>query len=205
MLPYNQKYIVWDLETEGLNLRYSRPWELSYLVYQGTKLIKKRQIYIALDDFNLSPLIRKLCNFDERKYNTEKVSPKEAWLEFKNLLYDPNYKIVGQNILKYDINILKILCEMCEEELDFSFIDRILDTRPLALAHRCDLEKPRKGDIVEWQYKVLNDRDLKARVSQSALLKYFGIEHDPNLLHDGLYDCQMTWEVFKCLKKCLEI
>lgn len=206
MLKFDQKYITWDCETEGLNLKYSRPWELSYLICQGNKILKKRQMYIDIEGLYLKPLIKKLCNFDQKKYDREKIPPQEAWDEFKELLYNPDYKLIGQNVLKYDIHILAILSEICEEDIDFSFIDRIFDTRPLAVAEKNNLEKPRKGDIVQWQYKVLADPNLKQRgVSQGMLLKYFGIEHDPNRLHSGLYDIQMTWEIFKQLKKILEL
>lgn len=205
MLKYDQKYIVADLETTGLNLRYSRPWELSYLICQGNNVLDRVQIYIDLPNFNLSNKIKKLCNFDEKKYDLNKVSPEEAWERFKKVLYDDQYMVIGQNILKYDVNILNILVEMCGEELDFSFIERILDTRPLAVAHKSELEKPRNGTLIEWQYKVLNDRSLKARAGQASLLKFFGIDHDPEMLHDALYDVEMTWEIFKCLRKCLKL
>ena len=33
-----QKYIVFDLETEGLNLRYSKPWQLGFLIAEGDGL-----------------------------------------------------------------------------------------------------------------------------------------------------------------------
>jgi DNA polymerase III alpha subunit (gram-positive type) len=205
MLKYDQKYIIFDAETEGLNLRYSRPWELSYLIAQGNSVIRKKQLYIDIEGLYLKPFIKKLCGFDQKLFDQNKIAPDKAWDEFKEFLYDPSYKLVGQNILKYDIHILAVLAEICGEDIDFSFIDRILDTRPLALAEKNNLEKPRKGDIVQWQYKVLNDRSLKGRVSQKMLLKYFGIEHDEGLLHDGLYDCEMTWEIFKQLRKILEL
>lgn len=205
MLPYNQKYLIFDLETEGLNYKYSRPWELSYLLAEGNKITKRRQLFIDIPNLDLPSFLRKLCNFDQKKYDREKKPPREVWTEFKKYLYDPKYKIIGQNILKYDANILCILAEICKEDIDFSFIDRMLDTMPLAKAHRGGLEKPRSGDIVEWQYKILNDRSLKARVNQKALLKFFGLEFDEKRLHEAIYDCEMTFEIFKQLKKCLEL
>ena len=34
----NQKYIVFDFETEGLNLRYSRPWQLGFIEVEGKSI-----------------------------------------------------------------------------------------------------------------------------------------------------------------------
>ena len=35
------KYIVFDFETEGLNLRYSRPWQLGFVVVEAGKITKE--------------------------------------------------------------------------------------------------------------------------------------------------------------------
>ena len=43
----NQKFLVFDIESNGLNLHYSRPWELSYAVFSlknGVESIKTRLI-----------------------------------------------------------------------------------------------------------------------------------------------------------------
>ena len=101
--------------------------------------------------------------------------------------------------------MLKVLADICNKSLDFSFMDRILDTRPLALSYREGLEKPKNASLLEWQNKIINDRTIKSKASQLTLLKLFGIEFDKEKLHDGLYDCQMTWQVFLQLKKVLSL
>lgn len=205
MLDITQKYIILDAETEGLNLKYSRPWEFSFLLCQGGRILKKEELYVDVPNLDLPAHLKKLCGFDPHKYNSIKRPAVEVWDKIKKYLYDSEYKVIGQNILGFDIFILAILAEMAGEKIDYSFVDRILDTRPLAVAHRCGIEKPRNGSLIEWQYKILNDRSLKAKASQSALLKLFNIPHDPKRLHEGLYDTEMTWEVFKQLRKVLEL
>ena len=205
MIPYNQKYCVFDFETEGLNLKYSRPWELSYLITQGNKVLSQEQIYIDLPNFNLSKEVRELTSFNDEKYNSKKTTPENAFEKFSKIISDPQYILVGQNILKFDVYMLKVLADICNKSLDFSFMDRILDTRPLALAYREGLQKPKNDSMLEWQSKTINDRTIKSKASQLTLLKLFGIEFDKEKLHDGLYDCQMTWQVFLQLKKVLSL
>ena len=205
MIAYNQKYCVFDFETEGLNLKYSRPWELSYLITQGNKVLSQEQIYIDLSNFNLSKEVRELTSFNDEKYNSKKTTPENAFEKFSKIISDPQYILVGQNILKFDVYMLKVLADICNKSLDFSFMDRILDTRPLALAYREGLQKPKNDSMLEWQSKTINDRTIKSKASQLTLLKLFGIEFDKEKLHDGLYDCQMTWQVFLQLKKVLSL
>ena len=49
----NQKYIVFDTETEGLNLRYSRPWQLSFIEAVGPKVVKSHDLFIDFEDLSL--------------------------------------------------------------------------------------------------------------------------------------------------------
>jgi DNA polymerase III alpha subunit (gram-positive type) len=205
MIAYNQKYCVFDFETEGLNLKYSRPWELSYLIAQGNKVLSQEQLYIDLSDFNLSKEVRELTSFNDEKYNSKKTIPENAFEKFSKIINDPQYILVGQNLLKFDVYMLKVLADICNKSLDFSFMDRILDTRPLALAYREGLQKPKNDSMLEWQSKIINDRTIKSKASQLTLLKLFGIEFEKEKLHDGLYDCQMTWQIFLQLKKVLSL
>lgn len=206
MLKFDQLYFLFDTETEGLNHKFSRPWEVSFVIGKGNYIIDRRQIYIDWPDLELSNKVRKLTGFDQGKYDREKISPKEAFEILAGYLYNPEYMIVGQNIIGFDVYIAAILGQLCGQKIaDFSFMDRFLDTRCLSTAHKEGLEKPRSGDLISWQYKLRNDRSLKAKVSQGVMLKYFGIDFDPNKLHDGLYDSEKCWELFKCLRKALEL
>ena len=206
MLKFNQKYIDFDTETDGLNLKYSRPWELSYLVCDGYNIKTKRQIYIDVPNLDLPPFIKKLTGFSQEKYNDIKVSPEEAYEEFWPFLKSEQYLLVGQNILMYDVWMLKSLANMAKKQFDFSFMDRILDTRFMAIAEMNGLEKPSDGNYLNWFYKLGNDGNLKKRgSSQLALLKKLDISFEESRLHDGLYDVQKNWEIFLELKKRLKL
>jgi len=37
----NKKWLIFDFETEDLNLFSSRPWQLSYCLYQGNEKIEE--------------------------------------------------------------------------------------------------------------------------------------------------------------------
>lgn len=205
MLKYDQLYLTIDAETEGLNLRYSRPWQISWVEHQGKKIIEEFDLYIDLPNLFLSDKIKKLTGFDQKKYDTEKISPKKAYSILKPKLFNRDYKIVGQNILGFDIYMIAILQELANEPIDYSYMERIYDTFPLAKAWKAGLEKPKHGDLLSWQFKILNDRSIKKRVTQLQLLKDFNIDFDKDKLHNALYDVKMCKLNFDALAKQLSL
>jgi DNA polymerase III epsilon subunit-like protein len=100
--------------------------------------------------------------------------------------------------------MLAILQRLLGQEPDYSYLPRIYDTRALGKAYREELDKPNK-DFLSWQYKIINDRSLKAKVSQNQLLKFFDIEFDQDKLHNALYDIQMCYQIFLKLKKHMDL
>lgn len=204
-LPYNQKYVTFDVETTGLNLHSSLPWQVSWQIHHGTKLVQSFDEYVDWPNLQLSDFIIKLTGFSWSKYNSKKRPPSEVLGKLEKFLYDPEYIVVGQNLLGYDVYLVATLQRLCDKKPDYSYLKRIYDTRPLGKAYREGLEKPKNGDILAWQYKILHDRTLKAKVSQLAQLKHFGIEFDESKLHDGLYDTEMTFKIFQEIKKKLNL
>lgn len=204
MLKHNQKYIVFDTETEGLNLHLSRPWQVSWVEAEGNKIIKEFDFYVDYPDLELSDMIKKLTGFNQCKYDQEKQPLKNVWAELKTRLLDPEYIVVGQNLLGFDVYMVAIMQRLLGEQPDYSYLSRIYDTRALGKAYREGIRKP-KSDLLGWQYKLMHDRSLKSKVSQLQLLKLFDVDFDEKRLHNSLYDVKMCFEVFKKLKKELEL
>jgi DNA polymerase III alpha subunit (gram-positive type) len=204
MLPYNQKYLVVDTETEGLNLHSSKAWQLSWIVCQGNKILEEHDEFIAHKNLNIPEVVKKMTGFNWDKYNQKSKSLSKVWSKFENYLYDPQYIIVGQNLLGFDVYMLALLQKMLGQQPDYSYLPRIYDTRALAKAYRENLDKP-KDNFLSWQYKIINNRSLKAKVSQGTLLKFFDIDHDESKLHDALYDIKKCFEVFCELKRRMDL
>ena len=204
MLPSNQKYLVFDTETEGLNLHSSKTWQLSWIVCQGNKVIETHDKFIKHKELNIPEVVRKLTGFDWDEYNSKAESLISVWSKFEKYLFDPQYIVVGQNLLGFDVYMVSHLQRMLGQQPDYSYLPRIYDTRALAKAYREELDKPR-GDLLSWQYKIINDRTLKAKVSQNQLLKFFDIDFEEDKLHDALYDIKMCYKVFLKLKKHMDL
>ena len=204
MLPSNQKYLVFDTETEGLNLFSSKTWQLSWIVCQGNKILETHDEFIVHKELNIPEVVKKLTGFNWDTYNRKAKPLDQVWNKFEKYIFDPQYIVVGQNLLGFDVYMLAILQRLLGQEPDYSYLPRIYDTRALGKAYREELDRP-KGNLLSWQYKIINDRSLKAKVSQNQLLKFFDIEFDESKLHNALYDIKMCYEIFLKLKKHMDL
>jgi|TARA_R110002110_G_scaffold388451_1_gene600610 DNA polymerase-3 subunit alpha (Gram-positive type) len=204
MLPSNQKYLVFDTETEGLNLFSSKTWQLSWIICQGNKVIETHDEFIAHKELNIPKVVMKITGFNWDTYNEKAQSLEEVWERFEKYIFDPQYIVVGQNLLGFDVYMIALLQRLLGQEPDYSYLPRIYDTRAFGKAYREEIDKP-NGDLLSWQYKIINDRSLKAKVSQNQLLKFFDIEFDESKLHNALYDIKMCYQIFLKLKKHMDL
>ena len=197
----NQKYICFDFETEGLNLKYSRPWSLSFLVAEGSRVKKEYDYFIEWEDLDVSPEAAKQTKFSIEKYNKFKQDKHAALEALDKYLYDEDYVIIGHNVLGFDVYIHDILREACDKKTDYSYIRRIVDTNCLAksIHSKNQLKKDPTEDWTLWQYKLNNYIERGLKTNQQAMLKEHEVSFDPKRLHESLYDVQMTFKLFNKL------
>jgi DNA polymerase III epsilon subunit-like protein len=191
-----QKYLDFDTETEGLNLIRSRPWQVAWLVVEGGKILEKHDMFLDWPNLDVSAGAAKITGFTMEEYNKRKESPRKVWEKFSKHLYDEDTFIVGQNLLGFDVYMVNIWRELMKLEADYSYVERIIDTRALAVAIAKDIPVD-KDDFISWQYRLINHRERKLKTSQAFLLKKYNIDHDPKRLHDALYDIEMNFKVFR--------
>jgi DNA polymerase III epsilon subunit-like protein len=211
LLRFNkqQKYIIFDTETEGLNLVHSKPWQIAWIVAQGDNILEKFDIYIKWEDLKVSEGAAKVTGFSNEYYKRNAIDATEAFNKFSKYLYDPQYKLIGQNVLGFDVYMINIWRKFIGLNPDYSFIDRIIDTRCLAMAIAKQIPPPKydpviaEKSLISWQYRLLNHKDKSVKASQLALLKKYSIDFDEKKLHDALYDVEMTYKIFK--KQLFEI
>ena len=144
MLRYNknQKYICFDFETCNLNLLSpdNKPWQLSYIIAEGNKVLKERDCYIYWPDLKLSEEARVITRFDDAKYSRLAKDPRAILEEFESYLYDEDYIIIGQNLLGFDVYIHGTYRKLLNIKPDFSYVGRIYDTNCIAKAIKKNAE-----------------------------------------------------------------
>jgi DNA polymerase III epsilon subunit-like protein len=204
LLRFNnsQKYIVLDTETEGLNLVKSRPWQVAWIVAEGKQIKSKHSHFIKWPNLTVSEGAAKVTGFSMEKYERLAEDPMEVFNKLKPYLYNPEYKIIGQNLLGFDVYMINIWRKEMGLKSDYSFIDRIIDTKSIAAAIFKNIW-PDKNNFTSWQYKLLHVKEKGLKTSQLTLLKHYGIPFDQGKLHDALYDIEMNFDIF--LKQIYDI
>lgn len=206
LLRYNideKKFIVFDYEGE-LNLYYSTPFQLGFLVCDGKKIIETYDFYIKWPNLYVSDEVRKIANYNPKRMEKEGKDPKEVFTIFEQYVNNPEYHIVGANILSFDT----ILTYNCFKRLNlkhnWDFLKRSYDTNALFKGYKLN-KKPDNDNLLSWQYNVNNTIRKNLRSSVSYIAKEFGIPFDESELHDGVNDCILTWKNFLELIKRIEL
>jgi len=206
LLRFNKKlkYVVFDFETEGLNLRYSRPWQLGFIVVENGTVKSEHNLYLEIDNINISKGAAKTTGFDHVFYDKHKKDKNKILDFFDRYVYNPDYYLVGHNVLNYDTYIHNNLRLDCGKKTDYSYVERIIDTNCLSKAYKMNIKRP-DDSLILWQYKLAGYRERNMKTNQKAMLNEFKIDFDESKLHDAIYDVKMTNELFKKLIWNIEI
>ena len=71
----NQRYVVFDTETEGLNLIKSRPWQVAWLIAEGDKIISRTDRFIHWPNLNVSEGAARVTGFSKKEYEKNSRGP----------------------------------------------------------------------------------------------------------------------------------
>ena len=89
LLRFNkkQRYIVFDTETEGLNLVTSRPWQVAWLVVEGDEIIARNDMFVHWPNLNVSEGAAKVTGFSLKEYNKKSMPPNIVCEKFSEDLW----------------------------------------------------------------------------------------------------------------------
>lgn len=203
-----QKYICLDTESNGLNTYHSLPWELSYSIATlSTDIISSRTDLIRYPNFRISEEAARINHFNRETYDTISQDPREVWDRFATLLYDPEYRILGHNLLGFDVYMINVLRKHLGMRPDYSFVSRIVDTLALSKAYKRVIVPDVKSPLTfqSWQYRMIDFRLPRGvKTNLGVMCKELGIEFDETLAHGSGYDISRNWLVYKKLVYLME-
>jgi DNA polymerase III epsilon subunit-like protein len=191
----NQKYLVFDTETESLALAIARPWQLSWLEYSDGKT-KNEDHFLKWDNLNISADAARITRFDFKTWKEKAENPREVLEKFDKVFYNPEYLIIGANLFGFDLYILNSLRKSLGLSSDYSYINRVLDIQCIQKGIYSGL-KSIPENRTEWQYQMYHHVQKGVKTSVKYLCKLYEIDYDDNKAHDAVYDNLKCLEIFK--------
>jgi DNA polymerase III epsilon subunit-like protein len=197
----NQEFACFDLETESLNGVFSRPWQLGMVTFTQDKDLRETNRYIWWPDLKVSKRAAEVTRFNYQDYKNKAEDPKKVLEELEDTIYSKNHKVLNQNLLGFDCQVIAAWRRALgmEPYYDFIYEDfKVYDTLALSRATKKGVAPDTSSSIafLSWQYKLLSLRE-KLKCSLGAVSKEMGLVFDPNTLHDALFDVRLCKEVFK--------
>lgn len=188
--------LVFDTETEGLNLGSTRPWQIAFTHYKGKEIVKHKDLFLWWDDLEVSAGAAAATGFKHHIYKQKSISPQKVYDEIKPYFTTSDIHLAGHNILGFDFYVLQVLANALGDTLDWGqMIDRSIDTLALAKSRVLE-ESPDKSNFAAWQYKMINyyKRGMRGH-SLGACCKHYNIDVDPTRQHDAAYDIYINKQV----------
>lgn len=208
LLRFNkkQKYCLFDFESRNLSLigyDTNYPWQCSYIIFDQNRVYDEKDYYVNWG-CPPSPEIQKMTGYSQRRMDEEGRDPLEVYKEFSQALRNPEYIVVGHNVLGFDIHLEKNWSKEVGIPHKYDYLNRLVDTLALAKAYRFD-KKINRESFLSFQFKMdkLFKRGQKCKLSDLA--DEFGIDYDKSRLHDSSYDIRLNIQVFKQLIYKVEI
>lgn len=208
LLRFNNKdeLVFIDVETFNLclNLANNLPWQISMLKVIGHEIVDSKDMYLKWNtSLKISEEAAKITRYDQNKVDRLGINPQEAFNQMYEWL-NSAFKIIGHNVLNFDIYLIKGLCEKYNKPWKH-FVGKIIDTNCIARGVKYG-EPPKKDDsIIEYQYRLANERRKGIKTNLTSLGKEYGIEHEYDRLHDAIIDLKLNLKVWNKLKYQIDI
>lgn len=209
LLRYNkdQEYLIFDGETEGLNLWSTRPWQWSWIIYRNGQILSTHDNYVWWDDLGISAGAAAVTGFNYDSYKSKARPQKEVLEEFNAFLSNNRYIPMGHNIFRFDSMVHATWCRLNGIKPDFSWQFRALDTNSLAKAKKKDISVERFSPEARyaWQIRMggIVERGLKTNLVQMG--KDYKIQFDYAGAHNGVNDIKLNGLVWDKLKWDVEV
>lgn len=210
LIRYNkeQLYCCGDVETTGLNISYSLPWQLSYLTFTLDKDIQQRTQYIWWKDLKVGKQAALITRFDYNHYKENAEDPIRVLEEFEDTLYSKDYNIVSQNWLGYDSMIINVWRKQLGLKPRYDYmLGRVYDTIALSKAIKLGLKPDISSDkaFLAWQFRMLGIVKKGLKTSLGVMGKELNVTFAETGLHDAKNDVLLNAGIFRKQVWMLEI
>lgn len=200
----SQVYCLGDVETTGLNLYASLPWQLSYCTFTLKRNLEQHTHYIWWEGLQqkMSKGAARITRFDYYDYKDKAEDPAKVLAAFEERLYDPSTKVVSQNWLGYDNMIINVWRRALGLKPRYKYIHepfKVYDTLALSRAIKKQIAPDTSSGpaFLAWQYRMLDLREKGLKCSLGAIGKELSVDFNEAALHSADTDVILNREVFR--------
>ena len=192
-MDYPKDYIVWDLETTGLQPGIDKILEIGCIVVQNLEIVEKHS-WLLDNDVQISERITEITSIDNKLIREEGIPVADALLNFRNVFSRyPGYKHITHNGIRFDIPFLSAFTGVTTQ----AFKDLALDTAVVCKAKKLGLSQ--RDDETFWEFgnRVMNIWAKGIKYNVKLMCEELEIDMTNIQLHRALGDVLMTNEIYK--------
>lgn len=172
----NQKIVMMDVETGGLDPRKHSLLQVALVVCENGQELDAMKINIVHEVYNVDQRAMDINGIDLDSHKGYKPDEAVAMItDFMATHFEKPAQVCGHNV-SFDVGFVKELFGTVEADYDKVFSYRLLDTSAVA------------------RFLVFAGI-IPPRGSLGDLAKHFKVPHDPKELHDALVDCRVTYQL----------
>ena len=205
----DQLYMGWDKETEGLNLFYSKPWQIAWMVAKQGVMGEMNDRYPYFDDLKLSRGAAAVTRFNYQEYKDKATDARQVLEDFDKDFLNPDIIKFGHNVISLDIPVYFTFRRALGMPVNLDIFENniFLDTNNLMKAHKKRIKIPpvRSKEFLNFNFQMANfhERNLKTNLALTG--KEMGINFDYDSLHRGNNDVVLNKLVLDKMLWMIEI
>jgi DNA polymerase III alpha subunit (gram-positive type) len=194
-MTYPDTYVVWDLETTGLNPQKDKILEIGALkVVKGEKV--SEHSWILNHKMEIPEVITQITGITKELVDAEGVDPTYAVNEFRSLFADmeiPHH--VTHNGFNFDIHFLKCTTGNMSE----LFVKSAIDTAALYKGKKLKINLSENESFFSYAKRVFDVKAYGVKYSVHVACEELGIDMSGVTRHRALGDTILTNEIYKTL------
>lgn len=200
----NRKLLLFDFETSNVNLLEGNlPFQCAFMVADRRRVLETQSFYLKWPDYHISKGAAMITGFNPNWVKTG-TDPEHVLRVFESYLMDPEYIVVGHNILGFDMYVYQMWRRQFGLPVNWEPLSRLVDTNLLARAYK-EGWKPDRANLLAWQYKVMAGFRKGVKTNLTIMAKELGVPIDESRMHDATVDLTVNVEVYRKLINLVEI
>lgn len=207
-LEYPKEYVVWDLETTGLDPRTCHIVEVAAIRVSNGKVVQEYSA-ILNHDVDIPEEASKVHGITREIAKEKGIDPKKGLMSLFQMLLDTDVMIT-HNGHKFDIPFFytsmfkhfgdKMTVEELRE-LETRLYENCIDTAVIAKARKLGMNRRWNESFKDYAKRVMNVIAKGVYYNVSQCCKDFGIDQSKVTLHRAGGDVEMTHQIYEALLK----